>query len=117
MSLSISDEKMIKSQSGIALRFTVHVYLDTGKQFGMSVKGFLAFRNAKQEIEVKPPVSMINVFGRRIKYRGTDLTPDLKLKIEEYLKDHHDDKITSDPDWNEVRKARRLVAKHGGLVL
>lgn len=114
MSLGISDEDLKSVRSGTALRFTVHFWLDEEKALGMSVKGFMAFRAADGSLDIKPPMMYLNLYGKRIKYYATALTPDASKAVADYIEDLWGPKITPDPDWNGERAVRKAKQKQLG---
>ena len=117
MALRISQTKLCKVNSCTALRFTVELSQDAAWEQAVGTKGWLAFRNDKGEVEVKPPVTMLHRFGKKVKYEGCFATPKIIEALQQYVTEHHGDEITADPDWNEVRKARKVLAKRDGYVL
>ncbi len=109
MSLKIADEELKHGRSGTMLRFTVHIVPLEGH--GMWTKGFLAFRNEKGAIQVKPPVTYLVLYGKRIKYYGTGLLPETLKTLEGYVEATWGAQIVGDPDWNESRKVTKVKQK------
>ncbi len=107
MSLSVSDEEVKHVKSGTALRFTVHVFADAAKTVGIGAKGFMAFRCSDGTLEIKPPVSYFNLYGKRIKFHGTLITPETAKAIAAYVEEQWGKQLVEAPDWNQERKAAK----------
>ncbi len=116
MSLSISEEEIKHVKSGTALRFTVHVFADSAKTIGIGAKGFMAFRSSDGTLEIKPPVSYFNLYGKRIKFHGTLITPEASKAIEAYIEAQWGAKLVEAPDWNQERKAAKQRQRDEGWM-
>ncbi len=117
MSLTVSEEEIKHVKSGTALRFTVTVFADAAKTIGIGAKGFMAFRCSDGSLEIKPPVSYFNLYGKRIKFHGTSITPEASKAIEAYIEQQWGKKVAEHPDWNQERKAAGKRQKDEGWMV
>lgn len=119
MPLSISKDRYLDIDSGVALRFTVKIHLT--RDDWVSKEGYLAIRQVDGHLKVLPPAQTMFIAGKKVRYRNERVSDSLTGKMSAHIEKMYGAAITIRPEYqeeyNEKQAAKQARQRRSGKLL